>query len=904
MTGYEICNNDLSELREMAGEHPCRTRETARTMRAPETSWRAEKRNVIEWTRVLSAVGIAALLAAAGCSESRPRPGEVGSSCISLDDCDPGLHCLDGECVDLPDGGDGDADGDADGDCPIERDCGGFCCDPGNVCRDGSCVNDCGDLEPCGELCCRSGQMCHEGSCVVECADPANLCGSSNELCCAEGQMCHEGACVAECADPANLCGDDRDLCCGTDEACLGAECVLMGEACERTEQCPVDELCEPTLGRCVSRDVVEVCEYRPPVGEFTPVLACRWTPPAGEFEGYSECEMTPSVANLTDDNGDGATDTLDIPDIVFVSYDKNTEGCCTNHGVVRVVSGACNDDGTMTTIATLGRGDPWVGASSGIALGNLHPDTALDETPAEIVATFRGSGTVAWTRTSDDGSDWEILWRNNSYITADHTPGAGAQPQIADLEGDGAPEVIIGNVVLDGMTGGLRWDGLVTVGPDAGVGNNAFLGPNSTVADVDLDGIPEVIAGHTVYDGPTGIEEWSFDYVTDNSYCQGNEPCDGFNAVANFDDDPEGEVVIVRLGEVFVINHDGTLLHRVPIPWEDCYKTVSGELLEANESGPPTVADFDGDGNPEIGTASADFYAVIDFDCVGDPLPEECEDENVLWTVHNQDCSSRVTGSSVFDFEGDGRAEVVYADEVTFRIFDGLTGAILFEDDTHSSNTRMEMPIIVDVDNDGQSEVIVPEPNRNSAYGGIEVWEDEANNWVRTRRIWNQHSYHVTNVNEEGQIPRDEEENWQNGRLNNFRQNVQPAGLFDAPDLVIEDILHEECLGSGDARLTVIVRNDGALGVSPGIPVSLTITNGDGEVLDTLVVTTTVRLLPGNSERIPLEWSPEAGWAAVDSFAVEATVDDDGTGHGHYNECHEDNNDFTSEPFLTCAMG
>ena len=32
-----------------------------------------------------------------------------------------------------------------------------------------------------------------------------------------------------------------------------------------------------------------------------------------------------------------------------------------------------------------------------------------------------------------------------------------------------------------------------------------------------------------------------------------------------------------------------------------------------------------------------------------------------MLWSQRSQDMSSNVTGSSVFDFEGDGRAEAVY---------------------------------------------------------------------------------------------------------------------------------------------------------------------------------------------------------------------------------------------------
>ena len=54
------------------------------------------------------------------------------------------------------------------------------------------------------------------------------------------------------------------------------------------------------------------------------------------------------------------------------------------------------------------------------------------------------------------------------------------------------------------------------------------------------------------------------------------------------------------------------------------------------------------------------------------------------------------MTASSVFDFEGDGKAEMIYADEENFRIFDGTTGAVLFADDTHGSHTRIEMPVVV----------------------------------------------------------------------------------------------------------------------------------------------------------------------------------------------------------------
>jgi hypothetical protein len=789
--------------------------------------------------------------------------------------------------------------------------------------------------------------------------------------------MCFEGSCVAQCDDPARLCGDHGELCCTIDEACVARACVPVFDECALGEDCEIDELCEPSLGVCIPRDSVDVCEYRPDPGDFEPTIGCRWTPPEAplnptdeEFEiaGMSEVVMTPAVANLTDDNGDGVTDVLDTPDLVFVSFNYAANGCCTRRGVLRVVSGGCNSDGTMTTHATLKglTSDNWIGNSSGVALGNLHPDDMVDERVPEIVGTFKNGGTIAWRRTADDGSAWEIMWQNDDLPTKWHTRG-GAQPSIADLNADGRPEVIIGNVVMDGLTGkgprdaelpmgALAWDGRdleATPDENLGIGNNAFLGPVSTVADLDRDGLQEVIAGNTVYNYD-GSERWTYDYTTTNSSCGGSLDCDGYNGVGNFDEDDDGEVVIIRQGELFVLNHDGSAVAGIPLPIripgapgdvvEPSYTPAAyvpsaplydrdGDLLPperilcggpiqlpaydfagnpvmsegsqvvvstagANESGPPTVADFDGDGFAEIGTASSTAYVVFDFQCTGEPLPEECEREWVRWMVENDDCSSRATGSSVFDFEGNGSAEVVYADETTFRIFRGTDGAILYEDTTHSSNTRVEMPIVVDVDNDGKSEVVVPEPNINAGRGGIEIWEDSHNNWVRTRRIWNQHAYSVTNVTEDGQIPRVPDHNWTRSRLNNFRQNVQPGGLFDAPDFVIRQIFRLEC-DETQITLAVVVGNDGSLSVPPGILTHVVVATDGAQVFDLGAVATTEWLLPGQSEQLEVAFEIPEG-SEIARLVVSATVDDDGMGGGQYNECQEDNNRATSNP-ISC---
>lgn len=711
------------------------------------------------------------------------------------------------------------------------------------------------------------------------------------DACCSDTLVCDEGACLIPCGTVR--CGAALDLCCEADEICFANTCAVPGASCEFTEDCGPDELCEPELGICLPREIVPECVFVPPVGEFEPRVGCRWTSAGLPQAARNDVVGAPIVVNLTDDNGDGATDEDDIPDVAFLTYDLEGDSCCNVGATLRVVSGRCNEDGgpntpaTMQTLASLSA--PVMTNDTGIAAGDLDGDGV----PELLAVGFWGrsgddrpQGVVAFRRTADDGTAWEVAWTNEEYPTWNvHTRG-GAAIAVADLNHDGNPEVIVGNVVLNGQTGALLWDGNESSEDPVGIGNNAFLGPVSAVADVDNDTFLEVIAGNTLYSWD-GEVRWTFEYTTSNSACGGSLACDGFDGVGNFDDDPEAEIVIVRLGEVFILEHTGELLWRQPIPVDDCGN---------NEAGPPTVADFDGDGRPEIGTAGADFYVVVDRDCDPEegPVPEECLSRGVLWAVPNTDCSSRATASSVFDFEGDGAAEVIYADERNFRIFDGATGTLLFDDATHGSHTRIEMPVIADVDNDGNAEVVIPENASNGGTPGVEIWEDRSDNWVRTRRIWNQHSYHITNIEEDGSVPQFEAPNWRDPRYNNFRQNVQPDGLFDAPDLVVPEVSADsyDCL----FEVTVVVGNDGALSVPEGLPVRVELLQ-EGEVVASETAETTTRLSPRDRETLTVTILPPEGATSFD-FTVRVTVDAD----AEVNECDDTNNSASTEVTLSCA--
>ncbi|HBQ15349.1 MAG TPA: hypothetical protein DEF51_30895 [Myxococcales bacterium] len=229
------------------------------------------------------------------------------------------------------------------------------------------------------------------------------------------------------------------------------------------------------------------------------------------------------------------------------------------------------------------------------------------------------------------------------------------------------------------------------------------------------------------------------------------------------------------------------------------------------------------------------------------------------FWTQDTVDCSSAQTGSSVFDFNGDGRAEVLYADEHTFRIYRGETGEVLFEA-CNTNGTILEQPIVADVDGDAQADIVVASNARYRAClddpstrtSGIRVYGSRDGDWVRTRRVWNQHAYHITNVEEDGTIPRQEAPSWLDPELNNFRLNRQPGNALAAVDAVVA--LEPRCTGA--FGLFATVRNLGESVLPAGATVRIyrgapSASPPASDALGELV--TTRSLFPAQSERLAL---------------------------------------------------
>jgi hypothetical protein len=657
---------------------------------------------------------------------------------------------------------------------------------------------------------------------------------------CPPGQTLQGSACV-----PQSVCAGNS--------ACTGPVACGPGGACDGGNVC--------ISGLCAASN--PTCTFHPPKGPFVPRIAWQWTG-SPNLPQYDSVLMTPVVVPLQR----AVADAFEAPAVVFNSMPNNVGAGSEVAGVMRAVSGRDGSELWTSDPAHL------VNALAGIAAGDLRGD-------GQTVFVTARNGTV-WPASdlrhagppSDDGliafdSHGKFLWE---------APGIrifwGA-PSIANLYGRADSQVVIGATVVDAT-------GKIVCSGTAGQGDN-FLGAISTVADVDLDGSPDIVTGNTVYD----------------NHCQPkpgwpNRQNDGLVAVANFTGDAHPEIVVVSAGTVRMQDWQGKVIWGpVAIPGNPAGKG----------GGPPTIADFDGDGKLEIGVAGNSTYTVF----------KPFAANPVLWSRPTQD-QSMVTGSSVFDFEHDGKAEVVYGDECYTHVYDGTSGTTLFQAQNPSCTT-MENPVIADVDKDGRAEIVVatnstceaivctaPDgttwTHAGSGLHGITVYKDLRDHWVSTRPIWNQHAYHVTNVNDDGSIPFPEANNWQEPGLDNFRMNVIGDDDFRAPDLEAQaaDASLDSSACPDHLTLTVKIWNRGAVLVAAGVPVALYEGAAGGKLLG--IAQTQRAITPGAFEAVTVAVKP------APSVPTDYTVvlNDDGTGQGVVGECDRGNNVITL-PGLFCAQ-
>ncbi len=447
-------------------------------------------------------------------------------------------------------------------------------------------------------------------------------------------------------------------------------------------------------------------------------------------------------------------------------------------------------------------------GIGGGLAGGSGHDgsecgaDVMASEFGVAVEWAFEGAGdevaTVAMPAVADvtgDGvpdvvatlypeGEWEGIGHmyvldgatGSLHFRIDEPVAATAHPAIGDIDDDGEPEIIgfgpgsssdypergvTGRLLAFEADGVLKW-----------VGDTVFSGGQYAVglADFDGDGDVEIYSGghltdhegrkiFDVEEGIFGIQASTavdldddddleliigplalhhdgsvyYDHVADISY--------GHPQVADLDDDGLPEILLTTPRGPRVIQHDGQ--------------------LEASANGcewgwmPAVIGDLDSDGYPEV--AGAAHSSV----CMGEAAltPE--------WSYH---CFQEdgYAGASAFDFFDDGRAELLYRDNDYLYVLSNAGELIARLEGP--SVTQMDFPLVVDADADGMAEILLVS---NTGYESqeqpaIRLLGSTGRDWAPARGIWNQYTFHNTNITDDATIPTIEPPHWHEN--NSFR--------------------------------------------------------------------------------------------------------------------------------------
>lgn len=286
--------------------------------------------------------------------------------------------------------------------------------------------------------------------------------------------------------------------------------------------------------------------------------------------------------------------------------------------------------------------------------------------------------------------------------------------PRIADFNKDGRVEVFVGNEVFDGETlSPIGSGGEFNVGQHCQHDGAMFM--MGCAADVipDNDGL-ELVCGNQIY----GVSRSGV--VLLNTIGMKH---DGSSQAVDVDND----------GKFEILSHSS-------VGKLSLYDVANNRPIFVDEytmKGYPCIGDIDGDSIPEIvGLVSSSKMVAYKFDKKTQRLKE-------LWTMTHSDRSAQ-TSMTMFDFNGDGKQEIVYRDEETLRLIDGSTSKpVTIANMSVSSATKSEYPVVADVDGDGQAEIIVPgtmfkKYTKNNA--SINIFKSNRWAWNSAPMFWGQY--------------------------------------------------------------------------------------------------------------------------------------------------------------------
>lgn len=483
----------------------------------------------------------------------------------------------------------------------------------------------------------------------------------------------------------------------------------------------------------------------------------CRFIPTNGQMTFSSAWISQPRITGhsplaVGDFDGDC------IPEVVArhmtVSTNPQHMGSSTNPGQIRIIDGRngltkwafnfpdiafVNNGFLIADADDDGLGELYYISSSNPSSQNILPRRIL-------CYEYDGAGSFAflWQSSTPVGFGGTISFNHGCFFSVD----------IADFDQDGTPEVYSGNQIYNSLTGveivngGLSNDvGYHALGASHPAGmpvavdvlaSTDILPSNLQPCGAPCEGL-ELVAGGTVY--AVNIGTVSTMNIVVSIVDSLNQIGDGAVSVADMDLDGRLDIVSTNYWngspEIYVWNpRSGALL-------ANRYAFTSS----LNLIGRVSIANFDSDAMPELGVCTLNRFTVIDD--INSVVNNSFQS---LWSTASTDASG-MTGATVYDFDGNGRHEVVYRDETNLRVFEGANGTVLGSTPCRS-RTASESPIVVDVNADGQTEIICGCDSTTSYTGRVHAYQSSGFPWIPARGVWNQQAYFNVNIDDDMGVP------------------------------------------------------------------------------------------------------------------------------------------------------
>lgn len=517
--------------------------------------------------------------------------------------------------------------------------------------------------------------------------------------------------------------------------------------------------------------------------------------------------------------------------------------------------------DGIAEVMLSTSQGLYMIDGSDGELL--WHDEDARWYSPLAVADADR-DGEAGLFTIDHDGSavrydvDGEITWRTSDVAVPDYSNSIADSINVVDLHGDGDVEVITSYFAVSHEN-----QDLLSYLPDYWdpIGGEENIFP--ALSDIDIDGSVEIIVGSgSVVNGDTWQVEWRYPYETllgplRPAFIAGAE--EDHARVVVCSDDFRGVLALSAQGEELSTMD---------------YYSPGVDLIEL---GAPCAGDFDGDGRMDVA-----IEIVRNPDEVYEQFVSVLSgDLEVLWEAQVFDETAFVA-CTAFDFDNDGADELVMNDEESLYIFDGRTGAILFEDPSRKSITMDDLPMIVDLDGDGSVEILSLTCVADNDQRNFVAYTHADGGWPPGTSMWPSASWSGTSLNPDGTVPVTAELPW----LTTQKWRGQPEFVDWGVDVSVElaDWCYTSCEG-GDVILSVRLVNRGPQELVDGASVSVYAAGDEEELLGVLEFTGFIDnggVSATQSIVLTLDEAQEG---------VYLVAGDPGTGEVTLAECDEDDN-------------